>query len=70
MKTPNLDKMVDCMKEQVEIYEIKGQLDELISECEAVSPTNCGWQEYSVAHIIVDYARYLRACRSNMEQEG
>lgn len=43
MRTPILDKFVDRMKEQVEILAIKGEIDELIDECDAVTRTNCGW---------------------------
>jgi len=61
MRTPILDKFVDRMKEQVEILAIKGEIDELIDECDAVTRTNCGWQQYRVSDIVVGYARHLRA---------
>ena len=63
MRTPILDKLVDRTKEQVEILALKGELDGLIDECEALTTTNCGWQQYRMSDIVVDYARYLRALR-------
>lgn len=63
MRTPILNKLVDRTKEQVEILAIKGELDGLIKECEAVTTTICGWQEYCMSDIVIDYAMYLRALR-------
>ena len=63
MRTPILDKLVDRTKEQVEILALKGELDGLIDECEALTTTNCGWQQYRMSDIVVDYARYSRALR-------
>ena len=70
MKTPILDKLVDRTKEQVEMLALKGDLDELIKECEAVTTTNCGWQQYRMSDIVVDYARYLRALRDKETRES
>ena len=51
MITPILDKLVDRTKEQVEILALKGELDGLIDECEALTTTNCGWQQYRMSRL-------------------
>lgn len=61
MKTPILDKLVDRTKEQVEIIAMLGELDAFIAECDALTSTNCGWQQFNMAKITRDYAKYLRA---------
>lgn len=61
MKTPNLSTLVDRVKEQVEIVAMKGDIDRLITECESLTKTNCGWQEYHMSLIIKEYANYLKA---------
>jgi len=61
MKTPNLSTLVDRVKEQVEIVAMKGDLDSLITECESITKTNCGWQEFHMATIVKEYAKYLNA---------
>lgn len=61
MKTPNLSTIVDRSKEQVEIMALKGDLDLLIKECESLTQTNCGWQEYHMSLIVKEYAKYLKA---------
>lgn len=61
MKTPNLSTLVDRAKEQVEIVAMKGDLDMLITECESVTKTNVGWQEYHMSLIVKEYANYLKA---------
>ena len=61
MKTPNLSCLVDRVKEQVEIVAMKGDLDLLITECESLTMTNCGWQEYHMSSIVKEYANYLKA---------
>ena len=61
MKTPILSKLVERTKEQVEMLALVGELDDFIAECEAITSTNCGWQQYYLGKITVDYARYLRA---------
>jgi len=61
MKTPILSCLVDRAKEQVEIMALKGDLDLLIKECESLTQTNCGWQEFQMANIVKEYAKYLKA---------
>lgn len=61
MKTPNLSTLVERVKEQVEIMALKGDLGLLIKECESLTQTNCGWQEFQMSIIVKEYAKYLNA---------
>lgn len=63
MKTPMLNEMLSRLKEQVEIAALKDELDKLIDECDAVTRTNCGWQQYRINQVIIDYAKYLQSIR-------
>ena len=70
MKTPILNRLVDRTKEQVEMAALAGDLDNLVAECEALTRANCGWQQYYLGKIIVDYARYLKALREAALHDG
>lgn len=63
MKTPMLNEMLSRLKEQVEIAALKGVLDDLIDECDALTTTNCGWQQYRINQVIINYAKYLQSIR-------
>jgi hypothetical protein len=61
MKTPVLDKLVERTLEQVELIALRGDLDDFIKECDALTTTNCGWQQFYIAKTTKDYAKYLKA---------
>lgn len=60
MKTPMIGRVLGSATKEVENICEEGKIEKLIKECESVSVTNCGWQEYGLAPLIVEYAKYLR----------
>ena len=52
-----LKKLTALVLNQVESMN-KEELEELLHACKTVSETNCGWQEYQMAHIVEHYAKH------------
>lgn len=52
-----LRKLTALVINQVEAMN-KEELEELLHACKTVTKTNCGWQEYQIAHIVEHYTKF------------